>query len=353
MVGAGGASGLVGGYLRPGAGGVRAGGAADLAAAAGAARARARPRRSRSSTPGWRASDGAPRAARSGGASSARRCRREAAIDHCWRVMWDLVRGATQLKQPTPAELARRYTEMLAENLGQPGFRELLIAVHDVDAHRDLVFALVGESAPARSDPPADQRRRRGAARRGLRSRGRRPRSSARCRRRGADGPARHRLALGHLRRRRLLARRNASPVRPAGRPDPADRRADRSRRRADRARVGGAGARRARTRFAHAAPRRARPARRVPAVVRSGDRPRRHHHHRRACASSRSGRRTIRSGRSTFAGGFDDRSHRRQGLGELMNRGYEDAYHQFIEPVVGASGERVGQLDRRASLEV
>ena len=26
------------------------------------------------------------------------------------------------------------------------------------------------------------------------------------------------------------------------------------------------------------------------------------------------------------------------------MSRGYEDAYHQFIEPVVGASGERVGQ---------
>ena len=40
------------------------------------------------------------------------------------------------------------------------------------------------------------------------------------------------------------------------------------------------------------------------------------------------------------FAGGFDDRSDRRQPLAELMNRGYEDAYHQFIEPVVGASGE-------------
>jgi hypothetical protein len=44
------------------------------------------------------------------------------------------------------------------------------------------------------------------------------------------------------------------------------------------------------------------------------------------------------------FAGGYDDRSHRRQGLGELMGRGYEDAYHQFIEPVVGASGERMEQ---------
>ena len=49
------------------------------------------------------------------------------------------------------------------------------------------------------------------------------------------------------------------------------------------------------------------------------------------------------------FAGGFDDRSHRPQGLGELMNRGYEDAYHQFIEPVVGASGERVGKGEVRS----
>ena len=42
------------------------------------------------------------------------------------------------------------------------------------------------------------------------------------------------------------------------------------------------------------------------------------------------------------FGGSYDDRSDRRQPLLELMNRGYEDAYHQFIEPVVGASGERV-----------
>jgi hypothetical protein len=40
--------------------------------------------------------------------------------------------------------------------------------------------------------------------------------------------------------------------------------------------------------------------------------------------------------------GGYDDRSDRRQPLDELMARGYEDAYHQFVEPVVGASGERL-----------
>ena len=49
--------------------------------------------------------------------------------------------------KPLPhADLGRRYTEMLTENLGQPGFRELLLAVHDVDAHRDLIFAVVAES---------------------------------------------------------------------------------------------------------------------------------------------------------------------------------------------------------------
>ena len=76
------------------------------------------------------------------------------------RVMWDLLRGAAQLKQPAPAELARRYVEMLADNLGQPGFRELLITVHDLDAHRDLVFALLSRDPAARSGPPADAAKR-------------------------------------------------------------------------------------------------------------------------------------------------------------------------------------------------
>jgi hypothetical protein len=28
--------------------------------------------------------------------------------------------------------------------------------------------------------------------------------------------------------------------------------------------------------------------------------------------------------------------------VGELVDRGYEDAYRQFIDPVVGASGEQM-----------
>jgi hypothetical protein len=43
------------------------------------------------------------------------------------------------------------------------------------------------------------------------------------------------------------------------------------------------------------------------------------------------------------FRGSYDERSDRRQPLDELMSGGYEDAYHQFIEPVVAAGGDRVG----------
>lgn len=62
-------------------------------------------------------------------------------------ALWDLMRGAAPLGRPDPQELGRRYAEMLEENIGQLGFRELLVTVHDVDAHRDLIGALV---APAR-----------------------------------------------------------------------------------------------------------------------------------------------------------------------------------------------------------
>ena len=37
------------------------------------------------------------------------------------------------------------------------------------------------------------------------------------------------------------------------------------------------------------------------------------------------------------FAGAYDERSDRFQSVEELVDRGYEDAYRQFIEPIVGA----------------
>ena len=59
--------------------------------------------------------------------------------------LWTLIRGAAPLQQPRDAELGKRYIELLAENLGQPGFRELLIVCHDLDARHDVVFALLAE----------------------------------------------------------------------------------------------------------------------------------------------------------------------------------------------------------------
>jgi hypothetical protein len=63
----------------------------------------------------------------------------------------------------------------------------------------------------------------------------------------------------------------------------------------------------------------------------------------------------TIRPGHNPigpfdFSGEYDDRSDRRQPLTELLGQGYQDAYHQFIEPVVGASGDQMGagNADRR-----
>jgi hypothetical protein len=58
-------------------------------------------------------------------------------------TLWGLVRGASSEAKAIPADLGRRYAEILGDNLGQPGFREVLVAVHDVDARRDLVGAVL------------------------------------------------------------------------------------------------------------------------------------------------------------------------------------------------------------------
>jgi hypothetical protein len=60
-------------------------------------------------------------------------------------AVWELIRGAAPLPRPPSAQLSRRYAELLAENLGQPGFRELIVVATDIDARRDLVAALLAE----------------------------------------------------------------------------------------------------------------------------------------------------------------------------------------------------------------
>jgi hypothetical protein len=65
------------------------------------------------------------------------------------RSVWTLVRGASTDPEPPSAEIGRRYVELLAENLGQPGFCEVVLGLHDLDARRDLALAVLSESSLA------------------------------------------------------------------------------------------------------------------------------------------------------------------------------------------------------------
>ncbi len=264
------------------------------------------------------------------------------ALEHVWSTLWDLIRGAAQLRRPSAAELGRRYTEMLAENIGQPGFRELVIVAHDLDAGRDVIFALVGEArrhdlVRRATTAEADERR---ASVIDLAGLGREhladaiagslsvplatdPRSIAFApdafwrgeTHRLCDRPASlarlvEELVLLDVEQIVLVS---ASPA--TSRPHAlAPARLD------GRGRIG---------EYLQSS---------EAAVARDVLR-----------AGLDAGRRMFfiapahnPVGPFDFAGGFDDRSDRPQPLAELMSRGYEDAYHQFIEPVVGASGERV-----------
>jgi Patatin-like phospholipase len=268
----------------------------------------------------------------------------EPAIDLCWSTLWELIRGASQLKQPARTDLARRYAELVADNLGQPGFRELLIVTHDVDAGRDLVFALVSEGRRrdllrrAKNDE-AEQRR---AAVFDLAGIGRDHLPDAVAgaltvplasdfhpiqfspdgywrgeRHRLADRPSALERIVGELSDLNVeqIVLVSSAPESP-GPHTLASPRLD------GRGRVGEY------LRSSEAA------------VVHDVVSQVREHGPR--IYAIRPEHNPI--GPFDFARAFDDRSVRRVSLIELMSRGYEDAYHQFIEPVVGASGERVGQ---------
>jgi predicted acylesterase/phospholipase RssA len=70
----------------------------------------------------------------------------EPGLHHFRASLWHLFRGPATAKEPTAADLSRRYTELLFENLGQPGFRELIVATLDVETRSDLVFAAIGDA---------------------------------------------------------------------------------------------------------------------------------------------------------------------------------------------------------------
>jgi hypothetical protein len=253
------------------------------------------------------------------------------------------MRGATPLAQPPPSELGRRYTEMLAENIGQPGFRELLITAHDVDARRDLICVLV---APERrhdllrraTTEEAEARRAEildlsgvardyfadvvaGALTVPLATELRpvsftsedywRGETHRLCDRPGGLLRIVEELVALDVQQVILVSATSES----AGPHALAPARAD------GRGRVG---------EYLHSSEAAAlRDVARYEAAQGV--------HMFTICPQYNP------IGPFDFAGGFDDRSDRRQPLFELMNRGYEDAYHQFIEPVVAVSGERVG----------
>ena len=263
-------------------------------------------------------------------------------VDRCGTELWNLIRGAAPMAPPPREELARRYVELLSENLGQPGFRELLVCVHDMDARRDVVFAMLAQAHRARyfGRPGVAESATRQVEAFDLSG-------IARVHALDAlsaaltvpiatepqlitfapEGPWRgetHRLcdrpgSLGRLLEE--VAAAGAEQVILLSAAPPPNKVHELSSGRSDlRGKAGeqlaafeAAGIRDALEHFA------GRFARLF--VIRPGHNP---------------------LGPLDFCGVYDERSDRAHTLGELMDRGYEDAYRQFIEPVVGASGEGI-----------
>jgi hypothetical protein len=254
-------------------------------------------------------------------------------------TLWILVRGASSAPRPSQAEIGRLYTELLADNFGQPGFREVVVAVHDIDARRDLVGAVL----------PADRL----AAFTGRRD-GPGPRESE-C----LDLAARPEVLVDLLVGAQRLPLASAPHIL---RFDPAGYWQGEEHRISDRPAlavrlvdemaalgveqvvlVGAAPASAVphsmRTRPIDLRGRAGEVVRAMETAVLQDAWT--------AAASRFSGVFLIRPdhnavGPFDFGGTFDEASDRRRTLPELIEQGYRDAYQQFIEPVV-ASGERLG----------
>ncbi len=64
--------------------------------------------------------------------------------------LWEIARGsAVSVGAPNLAEIGRRYVALASENLGQPGFRELIVRSADLDTGGSLAFALLQDGARA------------------------------------------------------------------------------------------------------------------------------------------------------------------------------------------------------------
>jgi hypothetical protein len=60
--------------------------------------------------------------------------------------LWEIARGSAISSFPTSeAEIGRKYVGLVAENLGQPGFRELVLRTADLDTGSVVPFVLLGD----------------------------------------------------------------------------------------------------------------------------------------------------------------------------------------------------------------
>ena len=267
------------------------------------------------------------------------------AVQHASEAVWRLLRGGAAIRTPDAEDLSRRYADLLAENLGQPGFRELLLVVHDLDAHRDLVFGLVRDPFRKALFPPLGGVSSRRAEAHDLSS-GTHAFiadvlaaamslpgvSDPRLVRFATDSYWRgetHRLVDRPACLARLFEEAAAAGAEQivvvAAAPEPPGPHELRPPRRDGLGRMG-----------EHLASAEA-------AALRDAAR---HLHHRfQGIYVIRPAHNPIRP--LDLTGAYDERSDRVQTLDELMQRGYEDAYRRFIEPVVGASGDRMTRVSR------
>jgi hypothetical protein len=266
----------------------------------------------------------------------------ETVVSRAIAELWNLIRGAAPIPLPSMPELGRKYVELLTENLGQPGFRELLVLSHDMDARRDVVFGVLRESLRTRffGRPTSDDRIVRQTEAVDLTGVARDHTLDALASAMAVpiatephlvafstEGPWRgetHRLCdrpggLARLLEEAAVA--GAEQVILVSGSPPAARPHELSAARADiRGRAG----------------------EQLAALETAGLRDVLEHF-----GGRFAGLFVVRPGHNPlgpldFGGVYDERSDRRHTLSELVDRGYEDAYRQFIEPIVGASGERI-----------
>lgn len=267
------------------------------------------------------------------------------AVQHATETVWRLLKGGAAIKTPDTKDLSRRYAELLAENLGQPGFRELLLVVHDMDAHRDLVFGLVRDPFRRALFPPPGGVSLRRAEAQDLASGTQAFTADVLAAAMSLPGLSEPRLVQfapdsywrGETHRlvdrpaclARLIEEAAAAGAEQvvivAATPEPPGPHELRPPRLDGFGRVGEQLASSETAALSDAV---------------------RHLHHRfQGVYVVRPSHNPVRP--LDLTGAYDEKSDRVQTLGELMERGFEDAYRQFIEPVVGASGDRMTQVNR------